>query len=552
MNIFIYLSCYFLLLLSTLGYGNFFKKIFFKSEKFDIGYIGIFGIFLLIIIAYVFNFFIPLSPIFSLIVFFLGISFFINFLLESFTSYKKELLTLFVLSVFLIVFILTAKNHDDFPYYHFPYISLLSEFSNSLGIGNFNHGFRTPSSIFYLATLFNLPKTNYNLVHIAPVFFVVFLNSIFINKIYLNFKNKENFYIILLSLLSLALINIFFYRMAEHGTDRTAQILILLLILEMIEFIHKPNLDKFLLNKIIILITLTISLKAFYLIYVVLFFPIIFFQKKKIIFLLQIFKEKILYLCLFFFLILILINFFNTGCLVYPLSLSCNESLLWAISINEINYMNEWYQLWSKGGASPNFVVEDREDYISNFNWVNNWTQIYFFNKVSDYLLGLFTLTIIFFSFFFQKNVKYKLILSKKIFILYFILLLLSFEWFYFHPALRYGGYHLLALLIFIPVSIFLDKNIIFDKKLLFKVNILLAIIFIISFSRNINRINKEMAAYSYNPIRNASYNKEFKNLKIFDRINKINDCYFEKKLCEDENIFSKKFLNKQLYYKKK
>ena len=128
----------------------------------------------------------------------------------------------------------------------------------------------------------------------------------------------------------------------------------------------------------------------------------------------------------------------------------------------------------------------------------------------------------------------------------------MSFEWFYFHPALRYGGYHLLALLIFIPVSIFLDKNIIFDKKLLFKVNILLAIIFIISFSRNINRINKEMAAYSYNPIRNASYNKEFKNLKIFDRINKINDCYFEKKLCEDENIFSKKFLNKQLYYKKK
>ena len=337
MNIFFYLSCYFLLLLSILGYGSTFKKIFFRSIKFDIGYIGIFGTFLLIIIAYVFNFFIPLSSIFSLLVFFLGIGFFINFLLESFTSYKKELLGLLVLSIFLIVFILTSKNHDDFPYYHFPYINLLSEFPNSFGIGNFNHGFRTPSSIFYLATLFNLPKTNYNLVHIAPVFFVVFLNSIFINKIYLNFKNKENFYIILLSLFSLALINIFFYRMAEHGTDRTAQILILLLILEIIEFIHKPNLDKSLLNKIIILITLIISLKAFYLIYVVLFLPIIFYQKKRIFFLLHLFKQKILYLSLSFFFILILVNFFNTGCLVYPLSLSCNESLLWAISINEIN-----------------------------------------------------------------------------------------------------------------------------------------------------------------------------------------------------------------------
>ena len=552
MNIFFYLSCYFLLLLSILGYGSTFKKIFFRSKKFDIGYIGIFGTFLLIIIAYVFNFFIPLSSIFSLLVFFLGIGFFINFLLESFTSYKKELLGLLVLSIFLIVFILTSKNHDDFPYYHFPYINLLSEFPNSFGIGNFNHGFRTPSSIFYLATLFNLPKTNYNLVHIAPVFFIIFLNSIFINKIYLNFKNKENFYIILLSLFSLALINIFFYRMAEHGTDRTAQILILLLILEMIEFIHKPNLDKSLLNKIIILITLTISLKAFYLIYVILFFPIIFFQKKKIIFLLQLFKEKIFYLCLFFFLILILINFFNTGCLIYPLSLSCNEYLPWAISINEINYMNEWYQFWSKGGAVPNFIVENRANYISNFNWVNNWTKVYFFNKVSDYLLGLLLLTIIFSSFFFQKEVKYKLILPKKIFLLYFILLLLSFEWFYYHPALRYGGYHLLALLIFIPISIFLDKNIIFDKKLLFKINTLLAIIFIIFFSRNINRINKEMSIYSYNPIKNASYNEEFKNFKIFERINKINDCYFKKKLCKSENTFSKKFLNKQLYYKKK
>ena len=34
----------------------------------------------------------------------------------------------------------------------------------------------------------------------------------------------------------------------------------------------------------------------------------------------------------------------------------------------------------------------------------------------------------------------------------------LFFEWFYFHPALRYGGYNLVALLIFIPTSLFLEK----------------------------------------------------------------------------------------------
>ena len=38
----------------------------------------------------------------------------------------------------------------------------------------------------------------------------------------------------------------------------------------------------------------------------------------------------------------------NTGCLVYPLSISCFDSFAWSIPIEEVNYMNEWFQLWSK------------------------------------------------------------------------------------------------------------------------------------------------------------------------------------------------------------
>jgi hypothetical protein len=552
MNIFIYISSYFLILFTILGFGDIFKKIFFKSEKIELGYLGIFGIFTLTIIAYIFNFFIPLTQKFNLLLFLIGIIFFLIFLLKNFTIYKKDLLKFIFLSIFLIVFILAAKNHDDFSYYHFPYISLLSEFPNSFGIGNFNHGFRTPSSIFYLAALFNLPKTNYNLVHMAPVFFLIFVNTVFINKIFLNLRNKENFFIILLSLFSLALINIFFYRMAEHGTDRSAQIIILLIFTELIEFLHKKNLDKFLLNKIFILITLAISLKAFYLIYVILFLPVIIFQKKKLIFLLELLKNKIFYLCLLFFIVLISINFLNTGCLIYPLSISCQESMLWSISINEVNYMNEWYQLWSKGGANPNFVVEDRENYISHFNWIDNWTKIYFFNKVSDYLLGLFFLVIIFLFLFKQKNFQFRLKFSNQTFILYLILLLLFIEWFFYHPSLRYGGYHLIALLIFIPISLLLDNNIIFNKRLFIKINILLIIIAVTFFSRNINRINNEIDKYNYNLIQNASYNMKFKNFKILESIVKINECHNRDNLCDGESIFTKKFLNKRLYYKKK
>ena len=49
--------------------------------------------------------------------------------------------------------------------------------------------------------------------------------------------------------------------------------------------------------------------------------------------------------------------------------------------------MNNWYEQWSKAGAGPNFRVENASEYIKYFNWVSNWMDMYFFNKVSDFVL---------------------------------------------------------------------------------------------------------------------------------------------------------------------
>ena len=59
----------------------------------------------------------------------------------------------------------------------------------------------------------------------------------------------------------------------------------------------------------------------------------------------------------------------------------------------------------------PNFRVDDPENYIKGFNWVSNWIELYFFNKVSDFLLGIFFLLIIVFLIFYSKtkiNIKIK------------------------------------------------------------------------------------------------------------------------------------------------
>ena len=183
---------------------------------------------------------------------------------------------MFLLLLVFFVSLLIYKTHDDFHYYHFPYSYYLTEFPAQLGIGQFNHGFRTPSSIFYLNSLFYLPFIKYFSFYISAVLFLVFLNIILINKIKDNFKDKNLNYVNFLCLFFLIFINIFFYRVQEHGTDRSAQILILILFLYIIALISfEKNFEK---NvwKILVVLGIIISLKAFYLIYFLLSIPIIY------------------------------------------------------------------------------------------------------------------------------------------------------------------------------------------------------------------------------------------------------------------------------------
>ena len=109
---------------------------------------------------------------------------------------------------------------------------------------------------------------------------------------------------------------------------------------------------------------------------------------------------------------------------------------------------------------TPNHVVNDLSNYVKDFNWLNNWINKYFFFKVSDFLLGLIVLIIIIFITFYSKK-KIKKNSKKEIIYLYFALIILIIEWFINHPALRYGGYSLIAVsfLPFIITRKYKNKN---------------------------------------------------------------------------------------------
>ena len=340
-NLYLYIFFYFFILFSTLGYGFLLLSLGNSKNYNNLGYVGIFGIFFLLAYSYMSNLILAHGKIHNLIFLTIGIVIFFYFYLKEIRNLRKELFITLLIFVILFIASLLFKTHDDFPYYHFPYSYYLTQTDLMIGVGQFNHGFRTPSSIFYINSLVYLPLIEFNLLHMPAIMFMGFTNLVLLKKIRENFLGKEINFISFYSLLALIFINIFFYRIGEHGTDRSAQILIFLLILEVIIFTNFSSNNKQTINNIYILMALIISLKAFYILYLLLFLPIKYLVLKK-----NDYKNYI-YLLInnFYFASFIIIivfvllnNFFNSGCFVYPINITCISSLDWAIPLNEVSF----------------------------------------------------------------------------------------------------------------------------------------------------------------------------------------------------------------------
>ena len=541
-------SFYFLSVISTLGYG-FFLKYYLTSNNInlDYGISGLLGIFFLILYSYLSHFFIAHGIIHNSILFLLGIfSFLFFFPLNYNKIYFKIICLIFVL---LIIAFFCFKTHDDFPYYHFPYTNYLTKSEIIIGVGNYDPAFRSPSSIFYFNSLFYLPFIKHNLYHIGSILIMGYSLTTVCTTIFERFKLKKIDHIFFYSLISFTFILIFFYRISEHGTDRSAQILSFILISEILIFFFKEQNFNSFSTKIFVIGVLAISLKVLYLVYLILLVPIIYFiyKEKNLKYFKEITKNYYFYFSILFLSLIITINFFNSGCLMYPITLTCFENYIWSASLDDVLRMKIHYENWSKAGATPIFRVENVEEYISYLNWFSGWIDRYFFNKMSDYLLGLVSLSIIFYFVFYSKKINYQK--KENLNLLYFTLVLLFLEWFYNHPSLRYGGYYIIAILIFIPLSAKLSNFENHGKNFKNKIFIILFITISIFSYRNIDRIVQEKKTYKYSPVFNVYYHvdedhhfrveREFTNIKKF-----YNDCTKLKISCKNENklIAKKKY----------
>ena len=530
-QILILLLFYFLILYSIMGYGKIFTL--FNSNYQGSSFDGLLGIALLILISYLTNIFFAHNFLHNSLIIFFGFIIFIYDFKKNFLKRIFEYRDITIIFLIIFIAILMYKNHDDFYYYHFSYTHILTNYNKIFGLGNLNHGFRTASSIFYLNSLFYLPIIKYYLMNSGAAYIFGFSNYILFKNIR-NLIKKNNFnYILFLAILSLVYINTVFARIAEHGTDRSALILIFVMSviylksfnLEKNEFNHKYFNNFY--SKLALLFAIIISLKSFYIIYLVIFLLWIFqimkyFKIKTLVSL--IFKNYYTYLIILFFSFTIFTTFSNTGCLIYPATFTCFDQFSWSIPLVQVDEMQLWYEQWSKAGATPNFRVDDPELYVSKLNWVSNWINIYFFTKVSDNILSIILISTITYFLFTHNCLKIsKFNFSKDNKVFYYLILILFFEWFYNHPSLRYGGFALLALIFFIPISIRLNQFQFSALKLKKYVYFILLLTLLIFIGRNVSRINNEYKQYGYNPIKGAFF---YLNKDGFSLNNKVQELY--------------------------
>ena len=489
----IFFVAFFLCLISVISYGKIFERLFLRNIFFNDNisvYTGFYGLTFLTLISLLTSYFVPHNFYHNIAIHSIGLFY---FLINVFKKDKKYLKYIFLISLFTISALIISKTNDDLSYYHLPFTKYITEHKIIFGMGHLNHGYNLLSSIFYLNSIFYLPFIQLYSFHFSLLFFLIFFNYFLIKEIVLNKNDLITKY---LYFFTFAYFNLSFNRLAEFGTDKGGQLLIVILIIKLFDLICFNTKSKKLEN-IILLIPLfgfSITLKTYFLPYSLLVLTIFmldgnFLKNFRLIIFSKATLSSLLIIVLMF-----SHHFISTGCIVSPLPFTCfGENVIWGKDIEIMKGLSVWLEQWAKAGAGPNFRAENLELYVQNFNWVSNWIRMYFIGKFSDQL-GIFITCCIVITLIFKRldiNKRFKIKNKNKIFIFYIILLVIFMIWFTNHPTLRYGGYSIVFLVLAIPISLLISKLIerdYFDKKFKF---FIVFVIIVFNF-KNLDRIKNE------------------------------------------------------------
>ena len=421
------------------------------------------------------HFFLKISVYLSLIIlsagFLIGLkSFFLNIKL------KKKLLIYLLIFLVLIPIYISQKYHEDFGYYHLPYIINLINEKIIFGLANVNRAFVHNSIWINIQSIFYF-KDNFNYVSV-PTFLIYSLFIIYsIERIVIKKESNISGYFLIVSIFYLILK---FTRISEFGNDIPSIIFSILSIYNFLKFNEEKKIDikknKFYNNFAFALFAILIKFSSIPIILLTLY---LFFKNYKII-IQDIFKFHYIFIyliCLSFF----LQQFIYTGCLVFPSKLSCFD----------VSWFNEYFlsakdrlELVNKSyfGAAKEILSE--KEYLRNFTWIPFWFKRSY-PGILEHLLTM-SLPLILFLLFLKKKTQVSQKFNDLKYFIFFTIFGFLF-WLNFSPVYRFGIIYFLSLIFLITFFIYEKK--IFSEKIFV---IFLSLFLFFNFSKNINRVNNE------------------------------------------------------------
>ena len=473
------------------GCGFVFKRIIFKTDERKLYEDnGLWGFLPISFLALLVNFFLPLTILINTIIFLILSIVIWN--LNFFNQSKKKLIkNSFLISTLSFILIIHSNvNTPDALLYHLPYSKLINENEILIGSVNLHHRFGHISIFQYVSSFFN----NIFFKHNGLLIPISLLTSFFLVNLYKQYKLlfiKSSFRIASYIIFLILVISIYsFSRYSNFGNDSQVHIYYFLLFAYLFQNNFDYNDDIFL-KKISLIALFTFLLKPFYIFSLLIPLAILIINQNYKIF----FLSLSFFFALFISFIWFLKNVLITGCLIYPITLTCFKGLSWTTLI-DIKKQNLLGEAMSKAWQYRTDKSILMKDYVNNFEWFHTWFNVHaniVFEKSIPVLIFLF-MNIVFFNIFkILKNNKVNKINSIALIFLSSSFLG-SLVWFLKFPTYRYGYSYLYSLLlIIIYIFIFTKLDVLKLLKIKKYFNITLIIVFSGLLLKNFNRINNKI-----------------------------------------------------------
>ena len=496
------------------------------------------------------NFFLPIDQIIgNIFLIFSIIIFLIFFYFEK--NKLKILIYSFLTSILVTILILYSNIYrPDAGLYHLPYIQLIHENKIVLGATNIHFRFGHISILQYLSAIYNNEIMPLEVIILPPailvsLFFLYFLS--FYDKNY-NF-NEIKIFIFLIAIYTFYSFN----RFSNFGNDAVAHLFFFLFCIRFIQI----QFDEKKINEFGNLVV--ISIFAFFQKVFMIFLPIIcFIIFLKFFFKKNVFKNKKIFFSVIFLLAWLIKNILTSGCMIYPISFSCIESLN-LININSVTEVAIASESWSKDWPNRNDNSLNMMEYNTNFNWLYAWINNHFkvvIVKFTPFLITIFFVLIYSIIFLKKKNLEINnKKFTKKILILFAISLMLSITWFLKFPIYRYGQSFLAVTFISLFTLIFLRLGNILKLKKIF--TFLSIIVLTLAITKNFIRIkdnykikNEWPNIYTLSEKKEDNYKKTlqpvFSNGELIYYFSSGNECMYNKAPCT--NISIKEIIKNEKY----